>query len=141
MKRSANYHTKQSEAILTYIASLNGEHVTVDQIMKHFDKMDFPIGLTTIYRHLDKLVESGKVRKYTLDGVSGACYQYIIDEDKRMYFHLKCEDCGALFHLQCGVLDKIQQHVYEGHSFQINTIKTVFYGKCANCLNEADRHI
>lgn len=136
MKRPVNYNTKQSEAILTYIASVSGEHITVGQIAEHFDKNDFPIGLTTIYRHLDKLVENGKVRKYTLDGVSGACYQYVIDEDNQKYFNLKCEGCGTLLHLQCGMLDEIQQHIYKDHSIQIDTMKTVFYGKCTNCLNE-----
>lgn len=135
MKRPKNYNTKQSEAILNYIVSLDGEHITAGQIRKHFDEKGFPIGLATVYRHLNKLVESGRVRKYTIDGIDGFCYQYIIDEDSREYFHLKCDKCGALFHLKCGMLDGICQHVYEGHSFQINETKTVFYGKCVNCLN------
>ncbi|MDD4565586.1 MAG: transcriptional repressor [Eubacteriales bacterium] len=135
MNRPENYNTKQRKAIMNYVAALNGEHITAGQIMKHFDEKNFLIGLSTIYRHLDRLVESGKMRKYTLDGVSGACYQYIIDEDIREYFHLKCEECGALLHLKCSMLDEIQQHVYEEHTFHINAMKTVFYGKCAECFN------
>ena len=135
MSRPGNYTTKQGEAILSYIISLNGEHITAGQIAEHFDEIGFPVGLATIYRRLDKLEESGIVRKYILDGISGACYQYIIDEDSREYFHLKCEECGALMHLKCSLLDDVQHHVYEEHSFQINTMKTVFNGKCSRCLN------
>ncbi len=134
MKRPENYNTKQREAIIDYIVSLNGEHVTAGQIMQHFAGQGFSIGLTTIYRHLDRLVESGTLRRYTLDGTSGACYQYDAEEENPDYFHLKCEECGALLHLKCGTLDGIRQHVFQDHAFEINAMKTVFYGKCAGCL-------
>lgn len=136
MKRPENYNTKQSEAILSYISSLGGAHVTVGQVVEHFEEKNFPVGLTTVYRHLDKLVDSGKVRKYNIDGVTGACYQYVNGgDDCQEHFHLKCECCGKLLHLQCGLLDKIEQHISEEHTFQINTMKTVFYGRCKGCQN------
>lgn len=137
MQRSTNYNTKQSEAILSYIVSLEGAHVTVGQIVKHFENAGIAVGLTTIYRHLDKLVERGKVQKYTIDGVSGACFQYIqAQEACETHIHLKCEACGTLLHLQCGLLREVQKHVGEEHTFAINPMKTVFYGKCASCLHE-----
>jgi len=138
MKRPVRYNTKQRKAILSYIASLSGSHITAAQITAHFENEDFPIGRTTIYRHLDKLTENGRVRKYTIDGISGACFQYVnCDEDCPADFHLKCESCGALIHLQCDMLKEIKQHMSDQHAFQINSVKTVFYGKCGNC-NEND---
>jgi len=134
MERATSYKTRQSEAILSYIASLDGLHVTASQIAEVFKEKGTPIGVATIYRHLDKLVESGKVKKYVIDGASGACYQYISENtDCSEHFHLKCADCGKLVHLQCGYLDDMQQHILKQHEFDINTTKTVFYGKCKNC--------
>jgi Fur family ferric uptake transcriptional regulator len=150
VKRPTGYSTKQSQAILAYIASLGGSHVTVGQIAGHFENIGFPIGLTTVYRHLDKLVRSGRARRYAVEGISGSCYQYeYVDEydgggDTRArvreegagHFHLKCEGCGTLLHLRCDVLSGLPKHVYEEHAFRIDAGKTVFYGKCADCLGK-----
>jgi Fur family ferric uptake transcriptional regulator len=137
MNRPTKYNTEQSKAIFEYIGSLGGAHVTAAQVAEHFEDTNFPIGLTTIYRHLERLVLSGKIRKYFVDGVTSACYQYI--EDGRScpeHFHLKCENCGVLLHLECDMLDEIPKHVYGEHSFLINKSKIVFYGKCADCLEK-----
>jgi Fur family ferric uptake transcriptional regulator len=136
MKRPPNYNTKQSQAIIGYIASLDGGHATVADIARHFESVKSPIGLATIYRHLDRLVETGKVRKYFIGGVSSACYQHVPDDGCAEHFHLKCDGCGATLHLRCGMLDEIPKHVYEEHSFRINTNKMIFYGKCAACQKD-----
>jgi Fur family ferric uptake transcriptional regulator len=136
MQRPENYHTKQRAAVLSYIASLNGIHATAAQIVKYFNNQDSAIGRTTIYRHLGKLVESGKVRKYTIDGVTGACYQFVSPEDsQRTHLHLKCENCGQLLHMECELFEQIRGHFYDHHIFKINTMRTVLYGKCEACLS------
>lgn len=137
MKRPSHYHTKQGDAILAYIASLDGAHVTVEHIFRHFENQGIPIGLTTIYRNLEKLLTSGKIRKYTLDGTSSACYQYAEEPPSDGdHFHLKCEACGELFHLQCETLQTLHRHVASEHAFQINQAKTVFYGTCHQCSKD-----
>lgn len=132
MKQKTSYITKQGEAILGYIVSLAGTHITVEQIASHFERLEGGIGLTTIYRHLDKLVQSGKVRKYIIDGVSSACYQYV-KETHPEQFHLKCDICGSLQQLECDTMKNLTGHILEEHNFQINATKTVFYGKCKSC--------
>jgi Fur family ferric uptake transcriptional regulator len=139
-ERPANYKTKQREAILNYIASLDGGHVTAAQIAEHFEKDNVSVGRTTIYRYLDKLTESGKIRRYTTDGISGACYQYAGESGEksncRSHLHLKCEECGKLQHFDCDTLTNLQQHVWDKHAFKVNALKTVLYGKCDACLKK-----
>ncbi|MDR1066845.1 MAG: transcriptional repressor [Clostridiales bacterium] len=138
MKRPSNYITRQGEAILSYLSSLNGEHVTVERIAEFFESRNAGIGVATIYRHLDKLETAGKVRKYVFDSVSGACYQYVEDCERCLsHFHLKCEDCGTVLHLPSDMISELERSVLNGHSFKINVIKTVLYGKCASCLANA----
>ena len=137
MERSEGYNTKQRGAVLAYIASLGGGHVTAAQIVEHFGKENTPIGRATVYRLLEKLTDSGELRKYTVDGVSGACFQAArADKSCNEHFHLKCEDCGGLFHLQCDTLRKISRHIMNEHTFEINAMKTVLYGKCSQCRGE-----
>jgi Fur family ferric uptake transcriptional regulator len=137
-KRPANYHTRQGQCILDYMKSLGGVHVTIGQIARHFEDAEEVIGQTTIYRHLEKLEAGGKIRKYFLHDGKSACYQYIDNgADCREHFHLKCETCGSIFHADCGFLDKIERHLAGRHGFQINLLKTIFYGTCKKCLADA----
>ena len=137
MNRPANYKTRQRDAILDYIQSLEGAHVTAAQIAEHFEKIAAPIGRATIYRHLDQLTESGRLRKYAADVASGACYQQAeAKENCREHFHLKCEDCGRLLHMECDEFEALQRHILDQHAFEINALKTVFYGKCGACKQE-----
>lgn len=136
MQKAYNYKTKQKEAVLAYLKACHG-HITVSQIAEDFQKSPVSIGLTTIYRHLDRLVKEGKVRKYLIEGISGACYQYISTGDNACrHFHLKCEKCGNLTHLECGFIDQLEQHIFTEHDFSLNADKTVFLGKCQNCMNK-----
>jgi Fur family ferric uptake transcriptional regulator len=134
MERAARYQTRQGEQILRYLASLGGSHVTAGGIASYFEGTNPPIGRTTVYRHLERLVDAGRVRRYNLEGEESACYQYIEESGGcREHFHLKCEKCGVLIHLECGVLDDIAGHVRQEHRFEINPLKTVFYGICKDC--------
>jgi Fur family ferric uptake transcriptional regulator len=136
-KRLSNYSTRQGRLILDYLVSLEDRHVTANQIVHYFRKQGISIGQTTIYRHLEKLCDTGLIRRYTLREGS-ACYQYIQnDRPCQEHFHLKCEICGELIHLECDLLDEIQKHVYKKHNFQINALKTVFYGTCDRCLKNS----
>ena len=110
----------------------------MDQIALHFEKETAPIGKTTIYRYLDKLTDDGKLRKYLTDGVLGACYQFVGSENFiDAHLHLKCDSCGELLHLECKALDELERHISVKHVFQVNTMKTVLYGKCEDCLQKA----
>lgn len=133
MNRPEKYNTKQRQAILSYLASVPGEHVTAGRISAYFEANNSAIGLTTIYRHLNSLAEGGLIRKYAPGDGAGACYQYIGKPDEALYFHMKCEVCGLLAHLDCETLDHVSLHILQAHAFQIDPLKTVLYGRCKAC--------
>lgn len=134
MKRDSGYNTKQKEILLDYLISNKNKHVNVQTISAYMAEKGSPLGTATIYRRLDKLVEQGVVRKYVIDGKTGACYQYIDDEDGCCnHFHLKCVRCEKLLHIDCGHLTGISEHIAEHHGFIVDSSKTVFYGLCAEC--------
>ena len=91
---------------------------------------------------LEKLEAEGLVRRYALDDRGSACWQYAGTDGAagacRHHFHLKCTECGTLFHLNCDHLQEIAAHVASEHGFCIDPARTVFYGICADCavLNE-----
>ena len=60
----APYKTKQMTEILTFLKSVQGRHVTVNEICDFFREKGISVGTTTIYRQLEKMVKEGLVAKY-----------------------------------------------------------------------------
>ena len=137
MKRESGYNTKQKEKLLEYLIKNKDKHTNVQEISAFLSAEGKSVGVATIYRQLDKLVEQGIVRKYAFDGKTCACYQYIEDEEQcRSHFHLKCLSCGKLIHLDCEHLAELTRHIEDEHDFEIDYSQTVFYGRCSDCKEE-----
>ena len=140
----APYKTKQMTEILTFLKSVQGRHVTVNEICDFFREKGISVGTTTIYRHLEKMVKEGLAAKYVVDGSSSACFEYLGAEEhchKTSCFHCKCEKCGKLIHLHCEDVVKLEQHLMESHGFQMDPCRTVFYGICEDCRKSEAVHI
>ncbi len=134
-----SYRTKQREYILAYLRSCGERHTTVAEIVRHLQDNGTPVGTATVYRNLEQLTAEGSVRKYVLDGKCSACYQFIDDTHTgrcHEHFHLKCTNCGKLFHVSCVQLSQLNEHLLEHHGFLIDHTKTVLYGLCQNCAKE-----
>ena len=133
------YKTKQMTELLDFLQSVKGSHVTVSDINNYFREKDIDVGMTTIYRNLEKLVSEGVVAKYVVDGTSSACIEYIGDlhnDAETSCYHCKCEVCGKIIHLQCDEVEHLREHICEHHNFIIDSKRTVFYGVCSQCKNK-----
>jgi len=138
--RSSTYTTKQGQAILAYLRTQGGKHLTAAQIEAHLSEGGTAIGRTTVYRQLDKLVRQGLVRKYLLDGSAGACFQYAgEDAQAKEHFHLKCEGCGKLIHLDSGAMSDVEKGILAAYAFEVDVGKTIFYGRCRTCSQKERR--
>ncbi len=136
MEKRSKYKTRQREMLLDYLRSSQGAHVTAFDVYFHLKSLGSSIGQATVYRHLEALVRDGVVNKYTFDSSSPACFEYIYydnHEKQGICFHCKCEQCGALIHLNCEELKSIKEHLYSKHQFVLNPLRTVFYGTCEAC--------
>lgn len=130
------YKTKQKESILEYLKQVDG-HVTADDVVNYFRNSGNQIGKATVYRYLDKLVEQNVVLKYSLGNGQSACYQYVGEHEAEHHYHLICVGCGNLMHEKCGYMDEIAKHLSADHSFSLDPLKTVLYGKCKHCQERA----
>lgn len=48
-------------------------------------------------------------------------------------YHCKCEKCGRLIHLQCNEVESLKQYMMNRHGFEMDALRTVFYGVCSEC--------
>ncbi len=139
MKGKKIYNTKQRALILSSIEEFGEDHFTAADVTEKLTKKGIIVGQATVYRMIDRLEESGKIRKYIIDGTTAACYQNIMPlKDKKCneHFHMKCESCSKLIHIECEEMNKISAHIKDRHEFVVDSSKTVFYGVCKDCAKK-----
>ena len=126
MSRLESYNTKQKDKIMNIIKSFNKEFTIKDIHNKLCD-----VGLTTIYRLVDKLVLDGKIKKTISKNVT--YYQYLEDCNEENHFYLKCENCGSLLHIDCECIKELENHINKKHNFKLNKKQIIINGICKNC--------
>ncbi len=132
-----SYNTKQKAAIMQCIESVSNEHFTVDLICEMLLKTKQNVGRTTVYRYLEALSSNGVLRKYAAQQGESVCYQFVGSDNLcNEHFHLKCEKCGSLIHMECDELSEVAKHIKSHHGFCLNPLKTVLYGVCEGCAQK-----
>lgn len=140
MASKIQYNTRHREALIEYLEQIPGQHFTAADLCRYFKEQGRKIGTATVYRQLERLVEEGAVNKYFIDENSGACYEYINPDNCCHHpscFHCKCEKCGRLIHLDCQEIKLLSGHLLDHHHFKLDPLRTVFYGTCQECQQEA----
>jgi len=136
----SKYSTKAREAILNHLKEKEGQHLTVKDVYDYFGAENNRIGKTTIYRQLDEFVKEGIVKRCVVDGGGATFFEYVgTRDDASDNYHVKCESCGRLVHLQCKEVSELWNHLLEKHSFKMNPQMTVIYGQCGNCISKNEK--
>ena len=129
MNRLESYNTKQKDLILNIIKNQK-KAFTVKDI---YNELNSEVGLTTIYRFIDKLVECNRLNKYIAkDNIT--YYEYLKECDKTNHFYLKCELCGNLDHVDCDCISELFNHIFNEHSFKPNKERVIINGLCQKCI-------
>ncbi|MDR2932917.1 MAG: transcriptional repressor [Oscillospiraceae bacterium] len=128
------YQTKQKGIILTYLSEHAEQAFSAREILLSCKQKGTPVGLATIYRHLECLVRENKVKKVTTDNSAGLRYQFLSPAARGDAFFLKCDCCGKITSAECGLLDEMATHMNRAHGFKLDTARSVLYGRCRECL-------
>lgn len=130
------YMTKQQQAVLACIRGC-ADGVGAVELTELLHRQGETVGLTTVYRQLERLEKEGKVHKIVTD--TGARYQFCsCHQSGKDCFLLKCERCGAVQHVDCSRLAPLYRHLEEKHGFTIDPHRTLFYGLCRQCREAAE---
>ena len=133
---SVSYMTRQQKAVLACIEDFHGGASAAEVALLRHQRGE-SVGLTTVYRQLEKLKQQGLVHKIVTD--EGARYQFCNCHQKgRDCFLIKCEQCGCVEHVDCAHLGELYGHLAQAHHFRINPRRTLFYGLCQACAEEAE---
>ena len=128
MLRSESYKTKQKDLIINIIKNYNHEF-TIKDI---YNELKNEVGLTTIYRLVDKLIKDNVLNKY-ISKNNVTFYQCLEKCENENHFYLKCDKCGNLIHIDCDCINELSNHIIYEHKFKLNKECIIINGVCCKC--------
>ena len=125
--RPQRYTEQQRDMVLHIFAQHN--HFDADQLLDDLKQNNFSVSRATVYRTLNKLVDSGLLRRLEI----GARVFYEHDYGYPQHEHMYCQSCRKMIEFQSTALDDIIGEVCRRHSFQSNGHTFVIQGVCGDC--------
>lgn len=129
--------TNQRIGVLETLASYPDQHLTAEEIYDKV-KQEYPeIGLATVYRTVQLLLELHLIDKISLDD---GCVRYEIarldGSTKHHHHHLVCLSCGNVFSFEDDLLEQLEAEIKEKLDFRVVDHEVKLYGYCRECADK-----
>lgn len=108
------------------------------QVVEILKDQGYTMSLTTVYRNLSLLVQSGIIRRTSVKedaGIGGTFYEHIWDHEH--HDHLICSRCGKTVEFTYSAIEILQEAVAKEHGFTLESHHLELTGVCPDC--KADR--
>jgi len=141
--KGCGYRITVSRIAILDILTKTNEHLSAEDIYMKVHP-DYPaIGLTTIYRTLELLVNLGMIYKF--DFGDGKARYELADGPKGIqhHHHLVCTSCGRVIDYtdfiqdEVDLLKKIENGLSKKYNFKIKNHLIQFYGLCDKCNTDS----
>jgi Fur family ferric uptake transcriptional regulator len=120
--------TPQRRLVLNILAEAD-RHLDAHDIYERGRRQDERLSLSTVYRTLAVLKETGVIRELHLDQDH---HHYELD-DKDDHSHLVCLSCGRVVEVESAPFAEAAMMVGRAHGFEIASAQVELAGYCANC--------
>ena len=120
-------YSKQREKILDVLEH-NAIHPTAEVLLELLKNKDANIGLTTLYRNLNQLVQAGVIKK--IDGLETSAH---FDHNTCKHYHFICEKCKKVFDIPEKVAPGLVNNTQETTGFDVISHDIIFHGICSEC--------
>ena len=130
--------TSQRLMVLNILSAHGDEHLTVEEIYDMAKEESPEIGLATIYRTVQVLLELHVIEKVTFDD-GFARYELNGEEtgSGHRHHHAICTQCGKVYSLETDLLDTLEKQVFESLGFEVTDHEVKLYGLCSACRRKA----
>ena len=130
--------TSQRLMVLNILSAHGDEHLTVEEIYDLAKEESPEIGLATIYRTVQVLLELHVIEKVTFDD-GFARYELNGEETGSGHRHHRaiCTQCGKVYSLETDLLDTLEKQVFESLGFEVTDHEVKLYGLCSACRRKA----
>jgi Fe2+ or Zn2+ uptake regulation protein len=106
-----------------------GRHLTSSQIYARALKRRPGIGVSTIYRGLERLRDLGLVAELNVPGADAATYE----PSGIPHAHFRCSKCGEVRDVAYAIPPRTVKTLALRHGFTIERERVTFEGRCENC--------
>jgi Fur family ferric uptake transcriptional regulator len=137
--REAGFRLTMPRQVILEVLSNTEEHLSAEEIYLLIHKVYPNIGLTTVYRTLDLLVDMGLVFKFDF-GDKRARYELSQGPaSKKHHHHLICTKCGRIIDYtdfideERELLQRTEAGLSEKYNFKVTSHLIQFYGLCDEC--------
>jgi len=121
--------TRQRDRVAETVLT-SDDHLSADQIRRRLTEAGEAVGLATIYRTLDLLVESGLVRAHDF----GQGYRRFEPMPAQAHHdHLICVRCGKVEEFMHDRLERMLPIIADEYGFQPQRHRVELYGVCRDC--------
>lgn len=130
--------TTQRLAVLTVLSQKPDSHLTAEEIYDLVKVSNPEIGLATVYRTIQMLLELKIIDRMNLDDGYvryELCHVYE-DEFSHHHHHLICVKCGRVMSFQGDLLEEFEKRIEDKTGFQIQDHDVKLYGYCVDCLEK-----
>ena len=103
-------------------------HATADEIYEAIVKEHPTVSRATVYRNLNRLSETGKIRKIEVPGGPDR-----FDHQRHEHYHVKCVKCGRVFDVDMDYIAGLEEKIKDTHGFQFTGHSIIFTGVCPEC--------
>ena len=129
MIAGAQRRSRQRDAVAALLDELDGFH-TAQQIHALLAARGERVGLTTVYRTLQLLVDAGEVDTMRPPGEEDTLYRRCGDEH---HHHLVCRRCGRTVEVTGPAVERWADKVAAGHGYTDVSHTLEIFGTCAAC--------
>ena len=128
--------TAQGSAVREALASIGG-FSSAQEVYARLRASGQAVGLTTVYRHLQALADSGTVDVIrSADGE--ATYRMCGAAADRHHHHLVCRQCGRAEEVEGPAVEKWAASVAEQYGYTDIEHTVEVFGTCADCATPVD---
>lgn len=132
VKSKKTYQTEQKRQLLRFLQENKTKQYTIDEMISHMEQEHMP-GKSTVYRLIKQLVEEGKVKRCNKNNSRQFVYQLLDGEACSLHFHMQCENCGRLFHMEEEETKQVQNLLHIKENFHLDISRSLLLGICATC--------
>lgn len=137
--RGCGYRITVPRQIILQVLDESKEHLSAEDIYLKVHNIYSAIGLTTVYRTLDLLVNMGLVFRFDF-GDGRARYELSHGPKEPInHHHLICTKCGRIINYtdfieeESELFRKTEKELSKKYNFKIKNHTVQFYGLCSKC--------